>query len=110
MINVRLYKTKAGVLYGFEVKNHGKSIVCAAVSVLVLNTVNSIERFTKDQFVFDYNESGGYINFIHPVLKTGGDSHDAALLLNSMSLGLHGINDEYKNEIKIITEVSHELT
>ncbi len=34
----------------------GSDIVCAAVSVLAQNTVNSIEHFTQDSFTADVDE------------------------------------------------------
>ena len=40
----------------FRIKGHagyaeeGQDIVCAAVSVLIINTVNSLETFTEDKF------------------------------------------------------------
>ena len=47
---------------GIEFNGHagyadsGEDIVCAAVSVLVINTFNAIERFTDDAFNSDYDE------------------------------------------------------
>ena len=38
---------------------YGKDIVCAAVSVLAQNTVNSIEHFTQDSFTADVDEENG---------------------------------------------------
>ena len=52
MIEVTVYKTMRHEYAGFDMSGHagyddiGKDIVCAAVSVLVINTLNSIERFT----------------------------------------------------------------
>ncbi len=37
----------------------GSDIVCAAVSVLAQNTVNSIEHFTQDSFTADVDEENG---------------------------------------------------
>ena len=105
MISVRLFKLKSGAIYGFSVKNHGSGAVCAAVSILTQNTVNSIEKFADGEFLFDYNKSGGFIRFEHIPLKNSEESRDAALLLKSMALGFEGIRDEYKNEINIKTEV-----
>jgi len=105
MIAVRIFKNGCGDVYGFEIKNHGKSVVCAAVSILAQNAVNSVERLTDDKFICDYDKSG-YMFFEHPDLKEGGVSKEATLLLDSLSLGLYGIRGEYKNEI-VITEVNH---
>ena len=101
MISVRLYKTNTGATYGFEIKNHGKSVVCAAVSALAQNAVNSIEEFTGDKVVCDYDNSGGYLKFEHPALKAGDEARDASLLINSMVFGLSGIRDKYPGQIEI---------
>ena len=108
MIAIKIYKTAAGEIYGFSADSHGSGIVCAAVSILIQNTVNSIERFTEDKFECDYIESGGHLEFNHPLIRSGGESRDASLLLNSMALGLHGVRDRYKKEIVIITEADND--
>ena len=105
MIAARIYKTKSGGVYGFKIENHGTGIVCAAVSILALNAVNSVERFTDDEIICDCDASGGYLFFIHPALKKGLPSESASLLLNSLVLGLDGIYESYENEITIFTEV-----
>ena len=75
-------------------------IVCAAVSALVINAVNSLERFTDDETSCTANEETGDIE----LRFAGSPSHDAALLLDSMILGLEEIEDsrEYKSYIDII--------
>ena len=104
MIRARIFKNRAGGMYGFSIESHGSGIVCAAVSVLAQNTVNSIERFAGGRFACDYDESGGYLRFEHGPLKNGEASHDAELLLKAMALGLYGIEEEYGDEIKITEE------
>ena len=108
MIKVRLFKTKTDTVYGFTVKNHSSGIVCAAVSILVQNTINCIEHFTNDKFECDYIETGGFLDFCHPLLKKGGVSKDASLLINAMVFGLYGIKKEYENEIDITWEVKND--
>ena len=104
MIQVRLFRNKSKKICGFHIENHGSGIVCAAVSILALNTVNSIEKFTDDDFKCTHLASGGFIKFMHTKLAANEEAHDAELLLKSFSLGLHGIQDEYKNDIIIKTE------
>ena len=81
----------------FTVKNHGESFVCAAVSMLVLNTVNSIESFTNQTFDCDYNEEDGYVKF---VLK-GSRESGAEVLLDAMMLGLRSVREQYPDEINL---------
>ena len=103
MILAKLTRSPGGSIEAFTVENHGESFVCAGVSMLVLNTVNSIEALTGQKFTCDYHPDGGYISF---ELK-GQQDKDAALLLESMYLGLTGVKDQYPTEIK--TEVKTEI-
>ena len=56
MIDVTLFQNDSGDYVGFRMTGHaeyaeyGSDIVCAAVSVLVINTINSVEKFTDDEF------------------------------------------------------------
>jgi uncharacterized protein YsxB (DUF464 family) len=93
-------KKKLDYNVGFEVSGHagyakrGEDIVCAAISVLTINTINSIEKFTDDKFVLKQNERTGFISF---KLK-GKPGDEASLLLKSMILGLTDIVKEYGDE------------
>ena len=74
--------------------DHGQDIVCSAVSVLVINTFNSIERFTDDTFSCEAAEDGGYMS-----MTFSEDISDRAqLLLDSMMLGLDEIHKQYGDE------------
>ena len=52
MIQVEIIRDASKAYVGFSIKGHagyaehGQDIICAAVSVLAQNTVNSIEQFT----------------------------------------------------------------
>ena len=106
MIRVTVYKTGRHEYAGVDLSGHagyenaGHDIVCAAVSVLVINTVNSIERFTEDKTSCISDEETGSIQFRFSHIP----SHDASLLLDSMILGLEEIedNNEYESYIDII--------
>lgn len=101
MITATIYKNNAGDIYAFKVKNHDTGIVCAAVSVLTINTVNSIEQFTDEEIKCSHKEKGGYLSLELPRIKSGGKNEAAALLLNSMLLGLNGVLSEYPKSIRI---------
>ena len=75
----------------------GQDIICAAVSALVINTLNSIERFTDDETDSVSNKASGTIEFRFHKRP----SHDAALLLDSMILGLEEIEDSSESEAYI---------
>jgi uncharacterized protein YsxB (DUF464 family) len=99
VINVEIVRDSTGKIVGFTAENHGESIVCAAVSMLVLNTVNSVEMLTRDNFTCDYNENGGYLTFslTDPSSRTEG----MGILLDAMYLGLSSAKVEYPEEIEI---------
>ncbi len=106
MIRVTVYKTGRHEYAGFDLSGHagfadsGKDIVCAAVSALVINAINSIERYTEDRTSCITDEEDGRIVFRFSQTP----SHDASLLLDSMILGLEQIEDssEYEPYIDII--------
>ncbi len=70
----------------------GQDIICAAVSALVINTVNSIEAFTDDSI--EVQEQDGYVSFrfTKPVTEKG------ILLMDSLILGLTDIAHSYENQ------------
>ena len=97
MVFVTVLKDYHGQYIGFDCTGHagiaaaGKDIVCAGVSALVINTVNSIDRFTGEAFEVDSGAEEGRISvrFCHPA------GHDAGLLMDSMVLGLQGVQESY---------------
>ena len=101
MTAVTIYK-RSGQYTGFSIEGHagygeeGEDIVCAAVSVLSLNTLNAIEAFTEDQFSGE--EKDGFLSCSFPEAL----SEKAVLLLDSMVLGLTDIERSYgKSYIRI---------
>ncbi len=106
MVQITVYQNKKHEYVGFDIDGHagfdesGHDIVCAAVSVLVINTINSIERFTSDHTSYVSDEDSGCVQFRFQEKP----SHDAQLLLKSMLLGLEEIEDDsaYDSYIDII--------
>ena len=72
-----------------EYAEKGSDIICAAVSTLVINTGNSIEKFTDCKFNASMNK-----NLIEFVFLDKPDEK-ACLLMDSMVLGLKEIQKEY---------------
>ena len=97
MVTVKVYKDRKDGYTSFSLCGHagyaasGSDIVCAAVSVLVINTINSIKAFTQDTPSVRMEEAEGIVEC--RFLKKA--SKEAALLLDSMLLGLSGIEKEY---------------
>ena len=78
---------------------HGQDIVCAAVSALFINTVNSIETFTEDSFHVDENTKDDRVELV----LTSEISPESSLFMKSLLLGLQGIEEEYgKKYIKVL--------
>ena len=67
-----------------------EDIVCAAISMLVINTINSIEALTSTKPIVEADQESGYIH-----CSFEDDVTDDALLLNSMILGLSQIKEQY---------------
>lgn len=84
---------------------HGSDIICAAVSILVINTVNAIETFTDEKICMKkLDSSKGVFDFEIPKAKQGNPCKEANLLLEAMILGLYTIKETYgENYIQIKT-------
>ncbi len=99
MTTITIFQNQSDVT-GFHCIGHsgyakaGEDIICAAVSVLVINTVNAIEKFTSSMFSLETEEESALIDFRF----TQKADHDAELLINTMILGLQGIQNTYGNE------------
>ncbi len=99
MTTITIYRDQDQYL-GFDSMGHagygeeGEDIVCAGISALVQNAVNSIEALTQDMFDVNANEEAGLISF--RFRRT--PSHDSEVLINSLVLGLQGIQNFYGNE------------
>lgn len=99
MITVTITKHN-DLITGFELSGHagwaeeGSDIVCAAVSALAINTVNSIEKFTEDAYVCEEpDEENGFLSF-----SIENPSENASLILNSLELGLQSVAESYGKE------------
>lgn len=85
---------------GFESRGHadyaqeGGDIVCAAVSALAVNAVNSIEKFTEDPFEAELAEDAGYLRIWFSEVP----GERTALLMDSLLLGIQSIESDYGNE------------
>ena len=97
MINVTIFKDSHKQYRGFSVLGHagyadnGYDIICASVSVLSINTVNAIEKFTDDDITVNVDENSGLLSM------TFGDtvSNESKLLVDTMILGFEDIVESY---------------
>lgn len=107
MIKATIYHNSRKQLCGYCICGHagfaqeGEDIVCAAVSVLTINTINAIEQLTTTQFHCDANEQkGGYLKVMFSDVEKEAD-YDAELLLKAMVIGLQDLSKEYKKYIRL---------
>ena len=104
MIEVTIFGNN-GRFYGYEVRGHAdyapegqEDILCAAVSMLAINTANSIERLTEDRPVREEaREEDGYLCFELPK----DCSEDTQLLMKSMVYGLEDLEVRYEKHLTI---------
>ena len=99
MIHITIFRNQ-GTIKEFNCIGHaefaeaGQDIVCAGVSALVINAINSIESLTSTELKLVSDQESGLIDVTFPE----GLSSEAQLLLDSMILGLQGIRKDYGKE------------
>jgi uncharacterized protein YsxB (DUF464 family) len=97
MTKITITRTQRDTYRSIECTGHagyaqyGNDIVCAAVSVLTINTVNSIDQLTSDEIIVSEDEKKGMIKL---EFKTD-PSKEADLLLRSYELGVNSIFQQY---------------
>ena len=69
----------------------GSDVVCSAISVLVINTINSLDELVKAPMQVDSDEERGMID----CRFTENLSEGGRLLLDSLVLGLKGVVSQY---------------
>lgn len=108
MIDVDLY-LESDQLTAFRVRGHadyaesGQDIVCAAVSILVYNAVNSCERFAGVSLqVMDVsNQLSCRVPQPH--------SKEAQLLLRSMVFGIEQLIEQYPEHVQMKTHIQGDM-
>ena len=75
--------------------DEGSDIVCAGISALTINFINSVEKFTEDRFTVD--EGDGLLNFRFQDAPTD----KSRLLIKSLILGLESLKEENRDFITL---------
>ena len=108
MIRITIYKNKSNnEIVGFTSQGHagydrsGKDIICAATSILIINTVNSIEQFTDVEFESSADEKNAIIKFM---INKNKNNKESLVLLKAMVLGLTEIARDNPKYISITFE------
>ena len=102
--------SKEDKIVSFEITGHagyadaGEDIVCAAVSVLAIETVNSIDKMVSHQMtVEEASDEGGYLFAqIKPNL-TAEQAQVTQILLQHLYFSLEDVANTYPNYVKIET-------
>ena len=99
MTVVDIIRDKEGRYLGFECYGHaddnaqeGEDIICSAISMLVINTVNSLETLAGAQITYAWAEEGGDLSC----------RFEAPLLVDSMLLGLRSVRETYGGDYLVI--------
>ncbi len=75
---------------------YGYDIVCSAISMLTINTINSIESLTDEPLeLLEEDSNQGIIDVIFPRREQGEYAPEAELLLKSLILGYLDIKNMY---------------
>ena len=104
MTKITFYQRVDGTFQGFHSQDHagysaeGQDIVCAAVSALVINFVNSLDELTDDHYQIDVNQEDAEID----VVFTEELSEEGSLLLRSLILGLTSVEEEHGQYLDVI--------
>lgn len=105
MTTITIIKSRSGNYKSMTCSGHagyadaGSDIVCAAISMLVINTINSLDTLTGTEMQVVTNEEEGYIDcrFLSDL------NEKEMLLMDSLVLGLKGTVAEYgKRFVKLI--------
>ena len=100
MINAIIRKDKDGNYSGFRIQGHAnyagvvnseKDLVCASVSVLVINTVNALEALTDIGMKVESDEKKGIID----LTLTDIPNESERIIVDAMVLGIQNIESEY---------------
>ena len=96
MIKIKT-KKNGDQYFGFQCSGHagyaeyGNDIVCSAVSMLVINTINAIDAFTDCSMDVSDDEKSGRIQVVFP----DGTDEKAGLLMDALVLGLRSVEEQY---------------
>lgn len=74
-----------------DYSDEGTDIVCAAISMLTINTVNCLEEIVKEDIQTEASEDGAVIGIVFPKVP----GKEATLLIDCLLYGLRSIREQY---------------
>ncbi len=96
MIIARFIKDPEGRIQEYRIHGHagfaenGRDIICAAVSVLALNTANALESLVQAHVLAEADDAGSVICQV-----TDYQRPEVQLLMNTLLLGLQSVQESY---------------
>lgn len=106
MIRSIVFRDGQGRVKRFSVRGHadaaeyGEDIVCAAVSILVTNAINSAEHLLGVKIADDAQVAPGDVVCTIPTL-TGHDDEKLQLLFKAMVFGIQQVADAYPDFVTL---------
>ncbi len=103
MVTATVVKDPSGYV-SFECRGHagfmkkGKDIVCSAISMLTINTANSIMALSDSDISVDEND--GFISWKFDATC----DEKATLLMDSLLIGLQSLEEDYKGYLTLRIE------
>jgi len=98
MTTIQIYKNAKQEYKGFVCIGHAEysegtdpDILCAAVSFLVINTINVLDELAGEELNISENEEGGFIKCEIP----GKLNSNSSFLLDAMVYGLQSLSNTY---------------
>ena len=98
MTTIVIRKSSTGEYRNFVCTGHAgydfsqRDVVCAGISVLVINTINSLDEIAKEKIEVVTNEEEG---LIYCVFKNDTLNDKAKVLMDALVLGIKEISKEY---------------
>ncbi len=110
MIEVKIYKSNEDHIIRYTVSGHsgydikGQDIVCAAVSVLAQNTLNSLVEICgikEEKIDYSIDENGGYLDVSIPTQLDESIDIMVQTVLRTMELGIQSIVENYPGYVTL---------
>jgi uncharacterized protein YsxB (DUF464 family) len=106
MIRATVWRNQFGQIDRFSVRGHaeaadpGHDIICAAVSVLVTNAINSAEHLLGVHIADDEQVRPGHVECSIPAIS-GPQNEKLQLLFESMVYGIQQVAELYPDFVKL---------